>query len=95
MFNKYLQFITILFVCIFSTNLNNANAIDLDDDKRFIENTKGTIQRLQGDFNSDDLYRQEITSDIIASYTRDLTFNFLNSFGRLFDETGSSQSVLH
>ena len=36
MFNKYLQFITILFVCIFSTNLNNANAIDLDEATRTV-----------------------------------------------------------
>jgi len=47
--------------------------IDMDDDKRFIENSKGTIARLLGDYDSDNLHRQEITSDIIASYNRDLT----------------------
>ena len=43
MFNKYLQFITILFVCIFSTNLNNANAIDLDEATRtVVKDSSGT-----------------------------------------------------
>jgi TonB-linked SusC/RagA family outer membrane protein len=66
--------------------------IDLDDDKRFIENSKGTIARLLGDFDSDNIRRQEITSDIIATYTRDLTedlsLNVLGGFqynSRIFE----------
>ncbi|WP_103070505.1 SusC/RagA family TonB-linked outer membrane protein [Aquimarina sediminis] len=65
--------------------------VDFDDDKRFIENSKGTILRLTGDFDADDLYRQEITADVIASYFRDLTedisLNILGGFqynSRLF-----------
>ena len=58
--------------------------IDMDDDKRLLENSKGTIQRLTGDFDSDNLRRQEITADIMASYARDLnediSLNVLGGF---------------
>ncbi|WP_242202445.1 SusC/RagA family TonB-linked outer membrane protein [Aestuariivivens insulae] len=56
--------------------------VDLDDDKRLVENSKGTIQRLVGDFDSDNLRRQEITVDALASYTKDITEDFsLNVIG--------------
>ena len=72
--------------------LTGRMGIDFEDDKRFIENSKGTIQVLQGDYDSDNIRRQEITSDIIASYTRDLTddisFSILGGFqynSRIFE----------
>ncbi len=65
-------------------SLTGRMGVDLDDDKRFIENSKGTINRIDGDFDSDDLRRQEITADIIASYntnlTEDITLNVLGGF---------------
>ncbi|MFT4736865.1 MAG: TonB-linked SusC/RagA family outer membrane protein [Paraglaciecola sp.] len=58
--------------------------IDFEDDKRFIENSKGTAQRIDGTYDSDNIRRQEITSDIIASYTKDInsdiTINALAGF---------------
>lgn len=66
--------------------------IDMNDDKRLITNRKGTALRILGNFNSDNIRRQEITSDIIASYARDinsdLSFNVLAGFQfneRLFE----------
>ncbi|WP_343487869.1 SusC/RagA family TonB-linked outer membrane protein [Allomuricauda sp. d1] len=47
--------------------------IDLADDRRFIENSKGTIGRLFGDFISDNIRRNEITSDVIATYDTSLS----------------------
>ena len=49
---------------------------DLQDDRRLIENSKGTFQRLLGDFISDNIRRNEITSDIIATYNTDITSDF-------------------
>ncbi|MCX2720691.1 SusC/RagA family TonB-linked outer membrane protein [Lentiprolixibacter aurantiacus] len=46
---------------------------DLQDDRRLIENSKGTVGRLFGDFISDNIRRNEITSDIIASYNTNIT----------------------
>jgi TonB-linked SusC/RagA family outer membrane protein len=58
--------------------------IDLEDDKRLIENSKGTAQRITGTYDSDNILRQEITTDVIAAYTRDinsdLSFNVLAGF---------------
>ena len=50
--------------------------IDLQDDKRFIENSKGTIGRLEGDFNSDNIRNQELTVDFIANYNKELSSDF-------------------
>jgi TonB-linked SusC/RagA family outer membrane protein len=65
-------------------NLMGRVGIDMEDDKRLIENSKGTAQRINGTYDSDNLFRQEITTDIIASYTRDitsdLTFSVLAGF---------------
>ena len=47
--------------------------MDWSDDRRFIENSKGTITRLDGNFNSDNIRRREITVDLIANYSTDLT----------------------
>ncbi|MEP5612942.1 MAG: SusC/RagA family TonB-linked outer membrane protein [Cyclobacteriaceae bacterium] len=55
---------------------------DLQDDKRFIENSKGTAQRIDGTFDSDNIRRSEVTADIIASYSTDLTSDIsLNVLG--------------
>lgn len=47
--------------------------LDLQDDRRLFTNRVGTITRLQGDFDSDNIRRRELTSDIIASYNTDLS----------------------
>ncbi|MFS4454985.1 SusC/RagA family TonB-linked outer membrane protein [Maribacter sp. 2304DJ31-5] len=49
--------------------------VDLQDDRRLITNRVGTVGRLVGDFLSDNIRRNEITSDIIATYNTDLTEN--------------------
>jgi len=66
--------------------------LDLEDDKRFIENSKGTINRLFGDYDSDNIRRNVTTLDIIATYQKDLTsdlsLNLLGGFqynSRLFE----------
>lgn len=57
---------------------------DILDDRRLIENSKGTIGRLIGDFISDEIRRFEITADIFANYnkalTSDLNLNVLGGF---------------
>lgn len=50
--------------------------MDLLDDRRLIENSKGTIGRLQGDFISDNIRRFEVTADFIANYTKTLNEDF-------------------
>ena len=56
--------------------------IDLADDRRLITNRKGTIQRLFGDFNSDNIRRNELTSDLIATYSNDFSDDWsLTVFG--------------
>ena len=50
--------------------------LDLQDDKRFIENSKGTIARLEGDFNSDNIRNQELTVDFIANYNKEFNSDF-------------------
>jgi len=56
--------------------------IDLSNDRRLLSNRKGTIQRLFGDFDSDNLYRNELTSDIIATYSNDFSEDWgLTVFG--------------
>ena len=47
--------------------------IDISDDRRLITNRKGTIQRLFGDFDSDNIRRNELTSDLIATYSNDFS----------------------
>lgn len=66
--------------------------IDLDDDKRLIENSKGTINRIDGDFDSDNIRRQEITTDLLATFSKnlneDITLNTIGGFqynSRLFE----------
>ncbi|GGZ79201.1 SusC/RagA family TonB-linked outer membrane protein [Algibacter mikhailovii] len=46
---------------------------DMLDDRRLIENSKGTVGRLQGDFVSDEIRRFEVTSDFIANYNKNLS----------------------
>ena len=41
---------------------------DIQDDRRLITNRVGTIGRAVGDFVSDNIRRNEITSDLIATY---------------------------
>ncbi|MGB5269374.1 MAG: TonB-dependent receptor, partial [Eudoraea sp.] len=56
--------------------------IDLADDRRLLTNRKGTIQRLFGDFNSDNIRRNELTSDLIATYSNDFSDDWsLTVFG--------------
>lgn len=56
--------------------------VDMLDDRRLIENTKGTVGRLQGDFISDNIRRNEVTADFIANYTKTLSEDFnLNVLG--------------
>jgi TonB-linked SusC/RagA family outer membrane protein len=73
-------------------NLNGRIGIDLEDDKRLIENSKGTISRLVGDFDSDNIRRNEITVDAFANYTNeiseDINLNVIGGIqynGRLFE----------
>ncbi|WP_373073415.1 SusC/RagA family TonB-linked outer membrane protein [Zeaxanthinibacter enoshimensis] len=65
---------------------------DLQDDRRLIENSKGTVGRLFGDFISDNIRRNELTSDVIATYDTDLgedfSFNILGGMqynSRIFE----------
>jgi len=56
--------------------------IDLQVDQRLLSNRKGTVGRLFGDFDSDDLYRNELTSDLIATYSNDFSEDWtLTVFG--------------
>lgn len=50
--------------------------LDVQDDRRLIENSKGTIARAQGDFISDEIRRNETTIDIFANYDPDLNSDF-------------------
>lgn len=66
--------------------------LDVEDDKRLIENSKGTIGRLEGDFDSDNIRRNEITVDAFANYsnefTEDFSYNLIGGIqynGRLFE----------
>jgi TonB-linked SusC/RagA family outer membrane protein len=66
--------------------------MDMNDDRRFIENSKGTINRLDGNFNSDNIRRKELTVDLIANYftdlTEDLSLNVIGGYqynSRLFE----------
>ncbi len=75
-----------------SFSLTGRFGLDLEDDKRFIENSKGTITRLLGDFNSDNIRRNILTADIIAQFgtelTEDISLNLLGGFQynrRLFE----------
>lgn len=54
--------------------------LDIDDDRRLIENSKGTIGRAQGDFIADELRRNETTVDVFANYDLDLSSDFSLSF---------------
>jgi TonB-linked SusC/RagA family outer membrane protein len=56
--------------------------IDIADDRRLLTNRKGTIQRLFGDYNSDNIRRNELTSDLIATYSNDFSDDWsLTVFG--------------
>jgi TonB-linked SusC/RagA family outer membrane protein len=58
--------------------------IDFEDDKRLLENSKGTFTRLLGDFTADEIRRQVLTADLIATYQQDLSSDFnLNLRGGL------------
>ena len=50
--------------------------LDIDDDRRLIENSKGTIQRINGNFIVDELRRNETTIDVFANYDTDLGSDF-------------------
>lgn len=49
---------------------------DTSVDKRFIQNSIGTIGRLNGDFTDDWIDRRELTLDLIATYNKDVTTDF-------------------
>ena len=73
-------------------SINGRIGIDLEDDKRLIENSKGTIGRLEGDFISDNIRRNEITVDAYANYfndfNEDLSLNVIAGTqynGRIFE----------
>ncbi|MBV6643956.1 MAG: SusC/RagA family TonB-linked outer membrane protein [Cyclobacteriaceae bacterium] len=46
--------------------------LDWNYDRRFLENSVGTITRLQGNFDIDNIQRRQINVDVIASYTTNI-----------------------
>jgi len=59
-------------------NLNFTGKIGYDygQDNRFLSNRKGTAQRLNGNFNVDNINAVQFNSDLLGTYTRDLNDDF-------------------
>ncbi len=90
--DRFIGSFQMLYKPLDNLNISTRVGIDIEDDKRLIENSKGTIGRLKGDFDSDNIRRNVITVESYASYsdkiTQDLNFNILGGVqynGRLFE----------
>jgi TonB-linked SusC/RagA family outer membrane protein len=74
----------IAFTPIESLSFTGRVGMDLQDDRRLIENSVGTITRLFGDYNSDNIRRKEITVDLYGAYNKnlaqDLNLNLIGGF---------------
>jgi len=51
-------------------NITNRFGLDYNNDNRFASNRKGTITRIQGDFNKDNIYRTQFNYDLIGDYSK-------------------------
>jgi TonB-linked SusC/RagA family outer membrane protein len=71
--DRFIGNYSITYKPINNLSLTGRMGFDFEDDKRFLENSKGTINRLEGDFNSDNILREEITIDLLATYSNQLT----------------------
>lgn len=66
---------------------------DFDQDNRLLTNRKGTIQRLQGDFIVDKINNIQVNTDILATYSLDLTEDFSLSLLGGFNYNERKRSV--
>ena len=90
--DRFIGYFQITYSPFENLDLNGRVGIDLQDDKRLIENSKGTIGRLVGDFDSDNIRRNEITVDAFANFkneiSEDINIDIIGGIqynGRLFE----------
>jgi TonB-linked SusC/RagA family outer membrane protein len=71
--DRYIGYFQLAYKPITDLSLSARVGFDLEDDRRLLENSKTTVGRLLGTFDSDNIRRNILTGDFIANYTTNLT----------------------